>query len=306
MLDLSKSHRKGPLIMKRFLFTLLLLGLLASLTACGEAPRDSAGKTPVPEDAALPEESTDMPETASPTGDEARRSAFAQILRTAHDRQLLPDGTELEGGSIEGIEGNLFALHDVDGDGEEELVLLWQNASMAGQMELVYGYDETADRVRQELREFPGVLFYENGAAEAAWSHNQGWGNDFWPYTLYRWQAGADTYESMGSVDAWDSALVSGGFPRDVDADADGVIYFLLTDNWNFTAHQDPDSGEEYWYYEQPPVDGAEYLQWREGIAGKAETLEPAFTALTAENIARVLDVPYEPLVTTLTPNALG
>lgn len=301
MLGLSKSHRKGPLIMKRFLSALLLLLLLASLAACGEAPRDSAA--PVPEDAAPPEE---IPETPAPAGEASRRAAFARLLRTAHDLQLLPDGTELEGGSMEGVEGNLFALHDVDGDGGEELLLLWRNASMAGQTELVYGYDEAAREVRQELREFPGVIFYDNGTAEAPWSHNQGWAGDFWPYTLYRRRAETDTYESAGSVDAWDSTLVSGGFPRDVDEDADGVLYFLLTDNWSFTAHRDPDSGEEYWYYEQPPVDGAAYLRWREGIVGDAEALELTFTALTAENIARVLEVPYEPLVTTLTPNALG
>ena len=41
------------------------------------------------------------------------------------------NGTVLDGNSIEGIEGNLFALHDVDGDGAAELILLWQNAMMA-------------------------------------------------------------------------------------------------------------------------------------------------------------------------------
>lgn len=294
--------------MKRFLSTLLLLGLLASLAACGGTPPDGTppGGAGTPEAGAPSAAPAGSPEESAPAGEEARRAAFAQILRTAHDRQLLPDGTELEGGSIEGVEGNLFALHDVDGDGAEELILLWQNAAMAGQAEVVYGYDGGTGRVRQELREFPGVIFYENGAAEAPWSHNQGWANEFWPYTLYRWQAEAGTYETMGSVDAWDSALVSGGFPREVDADGDGIIYFLLTDNWNFTAHRDPSGGAEYWYYEQPPVDGAAYLRWREGIVGDAEALELSFVPLTAESIAGTLEVPYEPLVTTLTPDAVG
>lgn len=294
--------------MKRFLTALLALCLLLSLAACG-------GETPAPDAAASPEEAPPaehgapeepgIPEAPDPTEDEA--AAFAQVLRAAHDRQLLPDGTELDsGGSVESIEGNLFALHDVDGDGEEELILLWQNACMAGQMEIVYGYDAAAGQVREELREFPGVIFYTGGTAEAPWSHNQGWANQFWPYTLYRWQAETDIYENMGSVDAWDSALVSKGFPRDVDGDGDGMLYFLLTDNWNFTAHQDPDSGEEYWYYEEPPVDGAEYLAWREGIVGDAEALELSFLPLTAENIAQALGVPYEALITTLTPNAAG
>lgn len=289
--------------MNRFLTALLPLCLLLSLTACGGEP--AAPAPDAPPEAASPA-GTDVPAESGPAADEARRAAFAQVLRAAHDQQILPDGTELEGGSIEGIEGNLFALHDVDGDGAEELILLWQNACMAGQTETVYGYDETAREARQELREFPGVIFYTGGAAEAPWSHNQGWAGEFWPYTLYRWQAETDTYENMGSVDAWDRALVSDGFPRDVDTDEDGMIYFLLTDNWNFTAHRDPGTGAEHWYYEEPPVDGAAYLRWRDAVLGDAEALELSFVPLTAENIAEELDVPYEPLITTLTPNALG
>lgn len=289
--------------MKRFLSTLVLLGLLLSLAACGGAPRED-----VPIDEPDPPEASGEPEEApEPDGDESRRAAFAQLLRTAHDSQRLPDGSELDsGGSVESIEGNLFALFDVDGDGAEELVLLWQNAAVAGQLEAVYGFDGQTGQVREELREFPGVLFYGNGAAEAPWSHNQGWANAFWPYTLYRWQAETDTYENMGSVDAWDSVLVSDGFPRDVDGDGDGMVYFLLTDNWNFTAHRDPDTGAEFWYYEQPPVDGDAYLRWREGVVGEAEVLELSFLPLTAENIAQALEVPYVPLITTLTPDALG
>lgn len=289
--------------MKRSPVALLLFLLLLSLTACGGEPAAPARDSAVPPEAASP---ADADAPSAPPADEARRAAFAQVLRTAHDQRSLPDGTELEGGSIEGIEGNLFALHDVDGDGQEELVLLWQNAAMAGQVEIVYGYDETAGQVRQELRDFPGVIFHEGGTAEAPWSHNQGWANKFWPYTLHRYRPETGVYENMGSVDAWDKALVSSGFPLDADADGDGMVYFLLTDNWSFTAHRDPGTGAEYWYYEEPPVDGAEYLAWRDGIVGDAAALELSFLPLTAKNIAGALEVAYEPLVTTLTPNALG
>ena len=291
--------------MYRLLASLLLLCLLLSLTACGGKPRADAPPGGAPaQDPAVPPEETDTKPAL--TGDEARRAAFAEILRTAHDQQVLPDGTVLDGNSIEGIEGNLFALHDVDGDGAAELILLWQNAMMAGQTEIVYGYDETAGEVRQELRDFPGIIFYENGAAEAPWSHNQGWAGRFWPYTLHRFQPETGAYENMGSVDAWDQIRVSNGFPRDVDADGDGMVYVLLSDNWDFTYHQDPASGEAYWYYEEPPVDGAEYLAWRDGIVEDAESLELSFVPLTAENIAGVLDVPYVELLTTLLPTPAG
>lgn len=293
--------------MKRLLPSLPALLLALALTACGAAPSPAAPpESGAPAEETEPSAPAEEPESPDPGANEVRRTAFAQILRTAHDQQILPDGTELEGNSIEGIEGNLFALHDVDGDGAEELVLLWQNAAMAGQVEVVYGYDRAGQTVREELREFPGIIFYDTGAAEAPWSHNQGWAGAFWPYTLYRWDGEADTYQSAGSVDAWDSNLVSGGFPRDVDGDGDGMVYFLLTDNWNHTAHPDPDTGEEYWYYEQPPVDGEEYLRWREGVVGDAEALDLSFVPLTAENIAEVLEVPCEPLLDTLTPDAAG
>lgn len=292
--------------MSRSHAALLLLCLLLSLTACGKQE-----DPPAAPDTAAPREdtslaNTDDPESSGLTEDEARRTAFARVLRTAHDRRELPDGTVLDGGSVGDIEGNLFALHDVDGDGAEELILLWQNAAMAGQTEVVYGYGGETGQVVEELREFPGVIFYGGGAAEAPWSHNQNWANEFWPYTLYRHSPETDTYENMGSVDAWDKVLVSNGFPLDVDADGDGMVYVLLTDNWDFTHHQDPAGGEAYWYYEEPPVDGAEYLAWRDGVVGEAEALELSFMPLTAENIAQALDVPYEALVTTLTPDAAG
>lgn len=293
--------------MNRFLIALFLLCLILSLTACGGKPQEDLPAAP---DADAPPEETASANTGDPghsglTEDEARRAAFARILRTAHDRQTLPDGTVLDGSSMEDIEGNLFALHDVDGDGAEELILLWQNANMAGQTEVVYGYGVETGRVLEELREFPGVIFYDNGAAEAPWSHNQNWANEFWPYTLHRHNPETDMYENMGSVDAWDKVLVSNGFPLDVDIDGDGMVYVLLTGNWDFTHHQNP-GGEAYWYYEEPPVDGAEYLAWRDGVVGEAEALELSFMPLTAENIARALDVPYEALATTLTPNAAG
>lgn len=301
--------------MNRLFFFPLLFCLPLFLTACGETLQSTAPAEALP--AARQEDAPAVPpaemraaaqeavsgETAQ---DAARRAAFAEVLRTAHDRQILPDGTALDGNSIEDIEGNLFTVHDVDGDGGRELVLLWQNAVTAGQTEIVYGYDSDTGRVREKLRDFPGILFYDNGAAEAPWSHNQGWAGEFWPYNLHRYRPETDVYEDMGSVDAWDKELVSSGFPRDVDADGDGMVYVLLTDNWQFTCHEDPAGGPAYWYYEQPPVDGAEYLTWRDGIVGDAKALELTFMPLTAENIAGILEVPYVELITTLPPNAAG
>ena len=294
--------------MDRLRALLLLSALLLTLTACGGKARNAAPPVSAPAESELPADTAAPAEPlpAALTGDEAPRNAFAQVLQTAHDQRVLPDGTELDGGSIEDIEGNLFSLCDVDGDGQEELILLWQSACVAGQTEAVYGYSGETGQVREKLREFPGVIFYDNGAAEAPWSHNQNWANAFWPYTLYRYNPEMDAYEDMGSVDAWDRTLVSNGFPLDIDGDGDGMVYVLLTDNWDFTHHQTSDGSASYWYYEEPPVDGAEYLAWRDGTVEDAEVLELSFVTLTAENIAEALNVPYVELLTDLHPNALG
>ena len=213
---------------------------------------------------------------APPDTNSARREAFAALLRTAHDDLTLPDGTALGGNSTEEIEGNLFTVFDVDGDGREELILIWSNTITAGMTELVYGYDDASGDVLEELREFPGVIFYNNGIAEAPWSHNQGLAGDFWPYNLYQYSAAAGKYESAGSVDAWDSGYDSNSFPQDVDADGSGMVYYLLPPNWD--GHYNT------------PVDDAEYAQWRDSFLKGADFLDLSFVPLTAENIARILD----------------
>ena len=78
--------------MSRSFAALLLLCLLLSLTACGKQ-----GDPPAAPDTAAPQEDTSPANTDDPTPsglteDEARRAAFAQVLRTAHDRRELPDG----------------------------------------------------------------------------------------------------------------------------------------------------------------------------------------------------------------------
>lgn len=213
---------------------------------------------------------------APPAANGDRREAFAALLRIAHDGLTLPDGSALGGGSMEEIEGNLFTVFDVDGDGQEELILIWSNTITAGMTELVYGYDDASGDVLEELREFPGVIFYDNGIAEAPWSHNQGLTGDFWPYNLYQYSAAAGKYESAGSVDAWDSGFDSNIFPRDIDADGSGMVYYLLPPNWDGQYNK--------------PVDDAEYVQWRDSFLKGADFLDLSFVPLTAKNIAQMVD----------------
>lgn len=268
--------------MKQFIWMLcgiFLSGLLlGSLSAC--SPSNRGTFSPPPGQASDPDPAAG---TEPVSGD--ARSAYAALLRQLRETQTLPDGTELEclrdgdGVHMESLEMNTFALFDVDGNGREELILNWVNAGLANMTELVYGYDAAAGTLREKLREFPGVVFYDNGMAEAPWSHNQGnAGSSLWPYSVYQYSADSGAYTMMGAADAWDESYrETDTFPKDVDADGDGVVYFLLS----------ADEGRWSDGYGSP-VDGPDYENWRSFHLRDGKALEFPWLALTEENILQL------------------
>lgn len=275
----------GCIFMKKRALLLSLL-LAASLTACGgEAPSGMTGAAQ-PSDSraevpAEPEEIQKGPtvEVIPPLDNDAdRQYAFGQILWRAYLEGILPDGTPLDWNSTEGAAENDFALYDVDGDGQEELLLIWGNACMAGMGLHVFGYAE--GNVYEELSAFPAVTFYDNGIVKENWSHNQGLAGNtgFWPYTFSLYNAETDRYERVGSVDAWssDQPAASDEFPTDIDADGDGMVYFLLPVGWEGS------------YSSSYLADGAEYKAWRNSYLENAQPLNIAdYTQkLTEDNIA--------------------
>ena len=63
-------------------------------------------------------------------------------------------------------------------------------------------------------------------------------------------------------------------FPDDIDADQDGVVYYLLPADWDGN-------------YDMEPVDGAKYRTWRESfLEGASEMDDIWFWDLKEENIA--------------------
>lgn len=285
--------------MKQFIWMLcgifisgLLLGSLGacgadqfgvSVITTGRSPAFSPADPPAGTSAAPGPEEAEVPGEAL-AEDTARRLAYGKALWDMYQLGLLPGGEELSRTTELGPqEGNEFALCDVNGDGAEELVVYWTTACVAGMRGLVYGYD--GGELRLELSEFPALTFYDNGALRADWSHNQGWAMDFWPHTLYRYEPEAGTYAEAGAVDAWDSRRNPGAFPKDVDADGDGLVYFLLSENRDWGRITIPEGGA-YETWTVPPVDGAAYEAWRDSLLGGAEEIKPAFQPLTEENIA--------------------
>ena len=60
----------------------------------------------------------------------------------------------------------------------------------------------------------------------------------------------------MHGIKAWQRRRKQGeDFPDDIDADQDGVVYYLLPADWDGN-------------YDMEPVDGAKYRTWRESIFG--------------------------------------
>lgn len=289
--------------MKQFIWMLcgiFLSGmLLGSLSSCGADQFGTAVMTTGGASAAdpAPAEKGDEPDvipedggspTEPPAEEEARRLAYGEVLWNAYLKGVLPDGTELDRPTfLEPIEGNQFAIADVDGDGEEELVLYWTTAITAGMRGIVFGFRDGT--VYEELSRYPSLTFYAGGAVQADWSHNQGWGGRFWPYTVYQFQPETGTYAEREAVDAWDRACTDenhpGWFPEEIDADGDGLIYYLLSGDWPRGGHTAPDGGV-YDTWAVDPVDGDVYERWRDAYFDVGSAIKLPFQELTEETIA--------------------
>lgn len=225
----------------------------------------------------------DEPDTSDPGGEEkearaAMLEAYREALNTFYLYQKFP-GDAQPRDFYGNPEQNYFAVCDIDGDGMDELILQYSLGSTASHAEAVYGYDSGSDTLKEELMEYPLITYYDNGAAKALASHNQGLaGEYFWPYTVYQYDAGSDTYQLTGYADAWDSSFAEtdregSPFPSDIDISGTGTVYYLGLPGRSGTSS---------------PVDAAEYDAWVAEWKGDASELTVPYQALTQENIDRI------------------
>ena len=206
---------------------------------------------------------------------EDSRKIFGEILWNAYLKGELYDGSKLDWTSAEGAAENHFAVTDIDGDGREELLLSWTNASTAGHCFVIYGCWRGA--VYTQFTGFPSLRFYDNAAIEEDWSHNQGWSGRFWPYHAYRYNAHSDLYEEVGFVEGWDKQLQPEGFPDDLDADGDGLVYDVRPADFDWTGGR---------YAPERMMDGPAFEEWRQTYLNGARQVELELLPLTEENIA--------------------
>lgn len=250
---------------------ILILAVFLNLAACGTSAGEKTGQ---PENipAELPNEAviTDVPEENN-DGRAAMLDCYRRVLEGIYYDNVYPDGSPCEYDGYGELSDNSFAIYDVDRDGKDELIISFTTSYMAGMQARVYGCAEAEDSVFQEFCAFPSLIYYDNGMIKAEWSHNQGKaGDSFWPYTLCGYDPETDSYSPLYLVDAWDSELDTENFPAEFDTDGAGIVFFIMPDEYDFSAS---------------PVSKSEYESWYASMLGDANTIQLPYQYLTEENI---------------------
>ena len=204
--------------------------------------------------------------------DVAARKVYAATLRNLLYSSILPDGriAELAVGAY-----SQFVVYDVDCDGREELVLLYDPGVAAVAKGYIINYNKDTEEIHVQLEEYPAFTFLSNGNLKALSSHNQTCG-DMWPYTLYQYVSESDTYELIGYAYSEDKSILelnemAEQYPDDVDVSGAGTVYYIGTDTW----------GTE-------PVDEKDYINWLNRNNGNAREVEITYLLFTEENIVTI------------------
>lgn len=257
--------------MKR-IFSLMLVCIL--LAGCASVPKETE-----------PNPKAAVPETTQAAADPALAAltAYERVMERFYNEHCGPGEEQLAivDGIFGSIEENSFAICDVDGDGSDDLILLFSTAPTAGMCAWVVGYDAQADEVYQKTAVFPSVNFYPNGLLEAFRGHNQGLaGEALWPYALMKYDPINRTYKVIAQVDAWDSSLSQTDFegkpfPSDADTDGTGIVYLISEPTIDGTFTTDT-------------VSRSVYEAWRSAILGTTDPLQPEYLNTTLDNIRAI------------------
>lgn len=209
------------------------------------------------------------------------RHYYGGVLSQIIAAWQLPDG-ELDTSSLEGGFGemadNHFAVTDIDGDGREELIVSYANATMAGMMEIIYDYDPVSGELKRELTQWPALTYYDNGIIKAEASHNHTRG-EFWPFVLYQYESESDSYKQIAYVSSWDKEITSEWdegqpFPDELDKDGDGTVFNIC------------EGSEASYEYEDYQYNQADFETWYDGIMDGANEVSIDYQPMKHEFFA--------------------
>lgn len=268
------------------------LVLALTLIACGpksgpdsSVSSNAGGSAPV--SAPLPSDvapSTPPASSSQVLGSEAAK-AYRKALEGIFNDHLYPNGDPVDVPEWAEMGNNHFALFDVDGDGDTELLYRNEGSTMAGMAASIYSFDEASETLYLELSGFVGMTFYDNGIIRVEASHNHGLSgrDDFWPFALYQYDSGSDGYLMLGYADSWEKALFQedfegNAFPDDTDQDGDGILYLLTLGGQEVTA---------------TTLDGPDYEKWLNSCIGGASELDIPWQAMNSENIQAVAGLSF-------------
>lgn len=259
----------------KFIESLLILAVCSVLSACSAETDEIAKQSPQEnkieaEEPIISEgedrseeqdmlqaqvtEEAELQETSVSYGDyrDIQDEVYQNLIKEMMDIGAFPEtsGAECNGAFYE----NHYAVMDIDGDGQEELLIDFSNADyIAGMVLYIYDYDRETKEIYIEFAGYPNITVYDHGYLREEASHNHGRSNldDFWPYRLWKYNAEEDQYELLAYMDAWQKQIfddVDPEFPDEKDTDGDGIVYYAYSD-----------------YYEPEMImDHAEYEQWCE------------------------------------------
>lgn len=171
------------------------------------------------------------------------------------------------------MEDNQFALCDVTGDGVDELIVRFTTAPMAGNIEAIYAFQKANGTLKQIFTASPYLTYYANGIIKEDWFHGSELaGEDYWPYTLYQYNATVGSFQELAQVNMWSKAVADVDFkgdpyPDDIDAEGASTVFLLgIAD-------------------EVKTVSKSDYEQWLADTIGDPAELKIPYQALSGENI---------------------
>lgn len=200
---------------------------------------------PEPEDIELPKSETSEPETSEPETSESETSdseentepedgtaaertrarihhAYAEVLSAAYYGHVLPDESPLA--TVQTGEQDRFSIVDLNGDGEEELILYCNTESAYGMVTYVWNYNTETKELTEHFGGFSPLTFYSDGLVKQESYMNNSMDTDFPPYTIYQYEKSSNSYtqiyDSEGSdqndPEAWRQEILGSASPIEI------------------------------------------------------------------------------------------